>query len=252
MQIADHYVLGRPISSDHTNWVSRTYPYGGTNGGRLQVHHGVDIGNPAGVPILAAADGMVVYAGDDLTIQFGSMYDYYGKLVVLEHDFRTPEGEPLFTLYGHMLNPTVKAGQVVREGDVIGIVGGTGVALGPHLHFEVRVGSPYSFDATRNPELWLRPFPQLGTLAGRVTDAEGQPVYGATLTVASGAISRYAFSYGDDSVNGDPAFGENFTLGDLPADYYTVTVTDSGRVRYQRLIYVYPNRTTWLDVQLSP
>ena len=47
-------------------------------------------------------------------------------------------------------------------------------------------------------------------------------------------------------------FGENFALGDLRADYYTVTVSDEGRVRYQRLIYVYPNRSTWLDVPLIP
>ncbi len=251
-QIADHYLFGRPISDTNANWISRTYPYGGTNSGRLQVHHGVDLINPTGVSILAAADGTVVYAGDDLTLQYGSMNNYYGNLVVLEHRFRTPQGEPVFTLYGHMLAPTVQQGQQVHEGDKIGIVGETGVALGPHLHFEVRIGDPYGFDATRNPVLWMRPFAGDGTLVGRVTDSEGMPLYGMTLTVVSTDISRETYTYGDASVNPDSAFGENFALGDLPANYYTVNVTDHGYLRFQRIIYIYANRSTWLDVSLIP
>ncbi len=251
-QIADHYVFGRPIDHDHADWAARTYPYGGTQNGRLQVHHGIDLVNPTGVGVLAAADGTVVYAGDDLSQQFGSMNDYYGNLVVLQHNFRSPQGEPVFTLYGHLLTPTVQIGQQVREGDKIGLVGATGVAQGPHLHFEVRLGDPYSFDATRNPDLWLRPYPGYGTLVGRVTDADGTPLFAVTLEVKSADISRETYSYGDASVNSDDAFGENFTLGDLPADYYMVTVRQNGRVRFQRLIYVYPSRSTWLDVPLSP
>ena len=251
-QIADHYVFGRPIDADHVSWAARTYPYGGTQNGRLQVHHGIDLVNPTGVSILAAADGTVIYAGDDLSQQFGSMNNYYGNLVVLQHNFRSPQGEPVFTLYGHLLAPTVQVGQEVREGDKIGVVGATGVAQGPHLHFEVRVGDPYSFDATRNPDLWLRPYPGYGTLVGRVTDADGTPLYAVTLEVKSADIARETYSYGDGSVNPDTAFGENFTLGDLPANYYTITVRDDEHVRFQRLIYVYPNRSTWLDVVLSP
>jgi murein DD-endopeptidase MepM/ murein hydrolase activator NlpD len=250
-QIADHYAFGRPISEHATNWIARTYPYGGTSGGRLQVHHGVDIQNPAGIAILAVADGTVAYAGDDLSSRFAPINNYYGNLVVIEHNFPTPEGEPLFTLYGHMSQVSVITGQPVQTGDILGTVGGTGVAQGPHLHLEVRVGDFHSFDSTRNPELWIRPFPTFGTLAGRVTDADGNLLYDVTLRVESTDITRYAFSYADDSVNADPAFGENFTLGDLPANYYTVTVSDGNRARFQQIVYVYPNRTTWLDVQLD-
>jgi murein DD-endopeptidase MepM/ murein hydrolase activator NlpD len=145
----------------------------------------------------------------------------------------------------------VLTGQTVQTGDILGEVGGTGVAQGPHLHLEVRVGDFHSFDATRNPELWMRPYPGFGTLAGRVTDADGNILYEVTLRVESTDISRYTFSYADTSVNSDPAFGENYTLGDLPANYYTVTVSDGTRARFQQIVYVYPNRTTWLDVQLN-
>jgi murein DD-endopeptidase MepM/ murein hydrolase activator NlpD len=250
-QIADHFYFRRPIGDGGTNWPDRTYPYGGTSGGRLQVHHGVDIVNPTGTPILAAADGVVIYAGDDLSTVFGPQTNYYGNLVVIQHNFTSPEGLPVFTLYGHMNQVDVQVGQIVQQGLQIGKVGATGVALGPHVHFEVRVGDPFSFSATRNPELWMYPFRTFGTLAGRVTDANGSLLYQVTLKVQSADITRYAFSYADTSVNSDPTFGENFTLGDIPANYYEVTVSDNGRVRFQKLIYVYPNRTTWLDVQLN-
>jgi len=251
-QIADHYRLRRPIAQGATNWVARTYPYGNTSGGRLQVHLGVDMENPRGTPVIAAADGAVLYAGDDAATLFGPKNTYYGNLVVLQHGFTDASGQPVFTLYGHMQRVDVQTGQMVKQGDQIGIVGDSGVAFGPHLHFEVRVGDAFNYRATRNPELWIYPYPTYGTLAGRVTDANGALLYDVTLQVKSSDISRYAFSYADDTVNPDPVFGENFVLGDLPANYYTVTVSDNGRLRFQQLIYVYPNRTTWLDVQLRP
>lgn len=251
-QIADHYHLRRPIADSGTNWVARTYPYGNTSGGRLQVHLGVDMENPTGTPIRAAADGTVFYAGDDNSQQFGPSTAYYGNLVILQHSFQAVGGQPVFTLYGHMSRVDVTAGQAVRQGDQIGVVGGTGVAFGPHLHFEVRVGEANNYRATRNPELWIFPFQGFGTLAGRVTDTSGAVLYDVTLQVKSTDISRYAFSYADNTVNPDSVFGENFVLGDLPANYYNVTVSENGRVRFQQMIYVFPNRTTWIDVQLKP
>lgn len=250
-QLADHYRLRRPIANEGVNWIDRTYPYGGTAGGRLQVHHGVEFINPRGTPILAAGDGVVFYAGDDVSTVFGAHATYYGNLVVIQHNFNSPEGLPVYTLYGHMSRVEVQTGQTVQVGLPIGQVGDSGIAYGPHLHFEVRVGDPYSFGATRNPELWIYPYQTFGTLAGQVTDANGAVLRDVTLQVKSTDISRYAFSYADDSVNGDPTFGENFTLGDLPANYYEVSVNENGRVRFQQLVYVYPNRTTWIDVKLK-
>src|SRR5690606_825459 len=133
--IEDHYRLYRPISDSGVNWVDRTYPYGGTAGGRLQVHHGVEFVNPRGTPILAAGDGTIVHAGDDVTTQYGPYASYYGNVVVIQHDFQSPEGLPVFTLYGHMDRIDVQNGQHVESGARLGYVGDSGIAQGPHLHF---------------------------------------------------------------------------------------------------------------------
>ena len=250
--INDHYRLSRPIADGGVNWVDRTYPYGNTAGGRLQVHHGVEFVNPRGTPVLAAGDGAVVHAGTDDASQYGPYTGYYGNVVVIQHDFSSPEGLPVFTVYGHLDRIEVQAGQRVTRGTQVGYVGDSGIAQGPHLHFEVRAGNASDFGSTRNPELWIRPFIRFGTLAGRVTDASGNILRDVSLQVRSTDIRRFAFSYADDSVNSDPAFSENFTLGDLPANYYEVSVTDNGRIRFRETIYVYPNRTTWIDVSLRP
>lgn len=252
-QVADHYYLSRPMPDRAVDYIARTYPYGNTAGGRLQVHKGVDIVNPSGVEVLAAADGVVVFAGDDLGTLFGPVNNYYGNLVVVQHPFTDASGLPVFTLYGHLARVDVVAGQVVVEGDWIGTVGGTGVAQGPHLHLEVRVGNPNDFGATRNPDLWIRPYGTFGTLAGRITDAAGNLLYDATIIITADETTstRYAFSYADDTVNGDTIFNENYTMGDLPAGYYTVTVSDNGNIRFRESVYVYPNRTTWLNIPLE-
>lgn len=251
VQINDHYRLRRPIAEAGVNWIDRTYPYGGTSGGRYPVHLGVEFVNPRGTPILAAADGTVVFAGDDSATLVGPSTNYYGRVVVLQHNFSSPQGQPVFTLYGHMDSIEVQTGQAVTQGATIGRVGDTGIAIGPHLHFEVRVGDAFSARATRNPELWIFPYRGFGTLAGRVTDSSGNLLYDVSLQVKSTDITRYAFSYADASVNGDDEFSENFTLGDLPANYYEVSVNEGGRTRFRRLIYVYPDRTTWIDVRLN-
>lgn len=250
-QIADHYVFGRPIASSGVDWVDRVYPYGATAGGTFATHHGVEFVNPTGTPILAVGDGIIYHAGNDLTSQFGPTPDFYGNLVVIQHNVTDVDGQTVYTLYGHMNTVDVQPGQPIRRGDRIGTVGASGIALGPHLHFEVRVGEPMSYNATRNPELWIRPYPTFGTLAGIVTDAVGNRLYSAPIRVESLDISRYTWSYNDDTVDPDTTFNENFVLGDLPANYYEVTVSDNGRVRFRQIVYVYPNRTTWLNIVLN-
>jgi LysM repeat protein len=87
----------------------------------------VDIGAPTGTSIYAAAAGTVIVAQSN-----GAWNGGYGNYVVIQHDNGTQ------TLYAHMSRVLTQAGAQVGQGDVIGRVGQTGEATGPHLHFEVR------------------------------------------------------------------------------------------------------------------
>jgi murein DD-endopeptidase MepM/ murein hydrolase activator NlpD len=98
-------------------------PFGARDG---RAHEGVDLPAPTGTPVIAAADGEVVYVGDGIR--------GYGNLVVLQHP-----GD-LLTVYAHNSAVYVTQGQSVRAGDRVAAVGQTGRASGPHLHFEVRQG----------------------------------------------------------------------------------------------------------------
>lgn len=89
-------------------------------------HEGIDLPAPVGTPVFAAADGQVVYAGHGVR--------GYGNLVVLKH------AGDLLTVYAHNSALLVSQGQPVRAGDRIALVGQSGHATGPHLHFEVRSG----------------------------------------------------------------------------------------------------------------
>ncbi|PTQ51901.1 MAG: peptidase M23B [Hydrogenibacillus schlegelii] len=96
--------------------------------GEKKFHKGIDIGASLGTPVVAVRDGVVTYRGWN---------GGYGQLVVLKH-----EGG-LETYYAHLSRIDVGLGQKVSAGEQIGLIGDTGLATGPHLHFEVRAdGSP--------------------------------------------------------------------------------------------------------------
>lgn len=98
----------------------RSSPFG--RGG--QFHKGLDISNRMGTPIVAPAEGTVTLAGRD---------GAYGNSVEIDH------GGGIVTKYAHLQRATVKPGQWVRRGEVIGHIGMTGRTTGPHLHYEVRL-----------------------------------------------------------------------------------------------------------------
>jgi hypothetical protein len=247
------YVFERPIprSDDLQDFATRVYPYGGTQFGQFDVHLGLDFINPRFTPVLAAGSGTVIYAGSDAEILFGPYLNYYGNLVVIAHDLQSVEGLPVYTLYAHLERIDVAAGAQVATGDVIGAVGATGIALGPHLHFEVRVGSPTDYLATRNPDFWIKPYPGFGTLAGRVT-ADGADVRGQVVLIRREGRTREAYVYGGDRVNSDPSWNENFTHGDLPAGVYEVIVSERGRIYFQSEVTIEAGRTTFIEIPLRP
>jgi len=86
-------------------------------------HTGVDIGAPSGTPIKAAADGTVIHA---------ARWGGYGNCIIIDH------GGGVSTLYAHCSSLAVGTGRQVKQGQVVGYVGSTGLSTGPHLHFEVR------------------------------------------------------------------------------------------------------------------
>lgn len=255
-EIRDHYWLDRPFPRDPSgaiqDYAARNYPYGSTANGQFNTHHGMDFQNPFGTRILAAASGWVVYAGDDLQVIFGPQPDFYGNLVVIQHDFTAPGGELVYTLYGHMSRLDVQAGQRVEAGQAIGQVGATGVALGSHLHLEVRLGDPLDYYSTYNPDLWLKPWARSGVVAGRITDRDGNRLYDTPIILQRGTgPSRTAYSYADDGVNPDPYYGEHFAIGDLSAGEYQVLVRIKDVLRFKGTVTVVPGQTAWIDIRLN-
>lgn len=249
-------VLARPISRSGVDYVDRSYPYASTARGNWEVHHGVEFQNPRGTPVLATAPGTIYYAGDDSETLFGPYKGYYGNLVVIQHDFKSPDGMGVFTLYGHLDRVEVETGQRVATGDHVGNIGATGIAVGPHLHFEVRLDNPHDFSATRNPELWLIPYPQHGVIAGRITNKQGNLQHELALQIRRAnraTVYRDVWSYVDDPlINSDNLWHENFALGDVPEGDYDVVVGDrNGRIRFKQTITVKSGDITFVDVILN-
>lgn len=244
----DHYVLDRPISQDFTSYLDRTYPYGGTAGGRLRPHTGVEFFNAEGTPVLAAANSIVEYAGTDEVLLFGPSQNFYGNLIILRVADATHNGQTIFLVYGHLSVIEVSQGDNVASGQQIGRVGGTGAANGgAHLHFEVRIGD-YSnyYTSTRNPDLWIKPYSGYGTIAGRIVSESGRYLPGVSLTIRTEGWVRYSWTYAGAENIPDDNWGENFTYGDLPAGIYSITFSVEGK-SYREQVEIIAGQTSWLQ-----
>ncbi len=121
-------VLGRLTSS----FGERLDPFNGEGA----FHAGLDIAAAYGTPIHAPADGVIAKAGPA---------SGYGREVMIDH------GGGITTIYGHLSSFAMVAGQIVKQGQVIGYVGSAGRSTGPHLHYEVRVNN-----VPVNPHKYLR------------------------------------------------------------------------------------------------
>jgi murein DD-endopeptidase MepM/ murein hydrolase activator NlpD len=121
-------LIGSAVTTSTFGW--RLHPVLGS----WIMHSGRDLAAPEGTPVVAALSGQVVSSGDA---------GGYGLAIEIEH------GSPLRrTLYGHLSELYVKAGDRVRQGEVIGRVGSTGLSTGPHLHFELRLPQDGGWVAT--------------------------------------------------------------------------------------------------------
>ena len=120
-------VVGQAFTSSGFGW--RLHPLLGS----WLMHSGRDFAAPEGAPVVAALSGTVLSSG---------LAGGYGIAIELDH--REPRRR---TLYGHLSEFYVKAGQSVQQGEVIGRVGSTGLSTGPHLHFELREPSAQTWHA---------------------------------------------------------------------------------------------------------
>lgn len=243
--VAQHFLVDRPVALGVAQArplvnPDPVYLYGTTELGQLDVHHGEEFENPIGTPLFAVADGTIVVAGQDNVPLCGDdgkkvcgadlfpPTGYYGNVVVLQLD-QTYNGQRVFALYGHMNTIAVTKGDQVKAGDQVGEIGESGVALGPHVHFEIRLGTN-DYYHTRNPILWMTPLPGRGSLTGRITDSKGNLLRGAIVSVISVDGSYPALTtetYSRDrwpAVNSDDEIGENFAMSDLPPGEYVIRV----------------------------
>ncbi len=117
----------------------------------MRLHKGMDLAAPTGTPVRSAAEG---------TVESTGWREGYGRTVTINH------GNGRSTLYAHLNDYQVQAGQIIKSGEVLGSVGSTGNATGPHLHFEVRQdGKPV------NPERLLKPESNLAANGGKSVNA---------------------------------------------------------------------------------
>lgn len=249
----------RPVAPPGRDTPDHSYPYGSTQGGLRDPHHGVEFLNSQGTPVLAAAGGVVEVAGDDRTTFYGPYSYFYGNLVVIRHALPGVE-EPVYTLYGHLSEIHAQVGQQVQAGEQIGLVGMTGVATGAHLHFEVRYGENL-YQRTSNPELWLVPHTgeqgvPNGGVAVRVLDTAGAPaeVESAVVQRLSGPGGSslgevYPQVYEEKALLGAAPYGESFAAGDLEPGWYRVSFAYQGLQR--REFEVRPGTLTLLTFQPS-
>ena len=122
------------------------------NGEQRNPHSGLDIAAPRGTPILAPADGKVVLTGD---------FFFNGNSVFIDH------GQGLISMFCHMDAIEVKEGETINAGDRLGVVGSTGRATGPHLHWTVSLNN-----ARINPMLMMSPL----QFSASLSDSHGKPV----------------------------------------------------------------------------
>jgi murein DD-endopeptidase MepM/ murein hydrolase activator NlpD len=126
--------------------------------GQREFHYGIDISTPVGRPVVAPADGIVLYA---------SRRGSYGNVIVIDHKFG------MTTRYAHLAKFNTRAGRRVKRGDVVGYVGDTGRSNGPHLHYEVWVSDRPTHPLNYVLE-YAKTFKVQG-VNGRQTSAAGGP-----------------------------------------------------------------------------
>jgi murein DD-endopeptidase MepM/ murein hydrolase activator NlpD len=242
------FVLDRPVGANGRNTIDPSIRFGEYRRQTKDANHGVSLLNSTGIPVVAAADGEVVVAGDDSQKNYGPKRGYYGNLVILQHSL-PGQDQPVYTLYSHLSQVEVNKGDQVTAGQEIGQVGMTGSVSGSTLHFEVRLGAN-EYSSARNPELWFKPLPDEngqpnGALVGRIMDPNGKLVPMANIVVeplGGGGRNTYLQTYTDQRLWGLAPWYESFGVGDLPAGDYKISYWLNGY--QQRVVTIESGKVT--------
>jgi len=250
------FVLLRPLGENGRVTVDPSYRYGEFRKNSRYPNLGVEFLNSTGTPVVAAAQGTVLVAGNDSQTAYERRTNQYGNLIILEHSLAGFD-QPVYTLYAHLSDILVERGDTVSAGQEIGRVGSSGNVSGSVLHFEVRVGEN-SYSAVRNPELWLATWQDdngqtLGALAGRIIDREDKVINISNIVAelldpaGESVVERtYLRTYGGESLLGQAPWGESFGLGDLTPGTYKLSFLLNGY--QQRLVEIQPGKLTLLTI----
>lgn len=178
--------------------------------GASRYHKGVDFAAPKGVPVVATGAGKVVIV---------SWLKGYGNAIYINH----PDG--LQTRYAHLSAFNVRQGQDVKAGDVIGLVGNTGIGSGPHLHFEVRkISTDTAMDPMKFPVIKDGNNPKVDVDESKPENTESDltPEQKAGNSAVDAMMNQNAtmgMNGGSASLLGGSTFGVNGSANDMATEY---------------------------------
>lgn len=249
-------ILQFPFSEDDQRTIEPSYRFGSTLFGERMPHDGIEILNPFGTPVLASADGIVYFSGNDRTKKWGRYTNLYGNFIIIEHNFEEIN-DKVYTMYAHLSELLVHGGEEVTANQVIGFVGATGKAFTNHLHFEVRVGDVLLQNA-RNPELFLPLIPQteeeVGIIIGSLLSKNGNFITGGSVVlqriidnIPQPGSSIYLETY-TKGIFSDDYWKENFVVSNIPAGEYRISAF-SNQYFIEKFITVNPNEFTFIKLQ---
>ncbi len=244
----DHFYFYRPVPMDYAEEPVADYRYGYVLPKTTTLHTGTDIKEPLHTPILAAADGKVVFAGFGLLKGNGDKDDPYGLAVVIRHNL-SYQNKTILTVYAHMEKTAVTQGEWVKAGDQIGYVGLTGATSGPHVHIEIRLEVNEQEYQVQNPELWMVPPVGYGVLVGRVKSTGGALLGERQVWVKSMDTNQTwtMYTYSTRMNHVDAYYRENLVLSDLPAGKYEVSFYYFGLQK--QIIEIYPGAISYFQYE---
>jgi len=239
--------LKRPVP-DHIQ-INGSYLYGEPNirDPQNRAHAGVDILVRYDT-VYSACDGIIYFVAYNPYDTVGGFEpNGAGNYIFIKGQW---EGKDLYLLYGHLSKPLKNQGDSVKAGEPIAISGNTGYSTGPHLHFEIRLGTP-RFDAyrtRRNPELWFV-MRGTGAIYGKIpnapnstrVDIKPDPKPRPPYTTFSYALT---YNFNDPYIGSDDIYQENYAIGEVKPGTYTITALNE---LYTRIVTVRDGKVVCAD-----